>query len=160
MWLLLWKPTGTCFKIEKQHKKVYYNFKRQVVHYVYSWVFKSHNTIVLIISLLLTSQINQFSLASSSYVWWIPPSNTGSLLQQDQICHLIHQQCKDTLSHRNHFVWTPGGLSPGEELCTLFHNSCNEKCYHKLISWLDSNCLLFVQITGSFLQWDNIGGHE
>ena len=160
MWFFLRKPTATCFKIQKQLKALYNQFKTQVVQYMYSWVFKSHNTIVLVISLLLTSQINQFILASSSHVWWIPPSNTGSLLQQDKICHLIHQWCKDTLSQRNHFVWTPGGLLPGEESCTLFHNSCHEKCYHKLISWFGSNCLLFVQITISFLQWDNIGGHE
>ena len=32
---------------------------------------------------VMTSQMNQFMLASSSDVWWMPPSNTGWLLQQD-----------------------------------------------------------------------------
>ena len=43
--------------------------------------------------------------------------------------HLSHQQCKDTTSQRNDFIWTAGGLLPGEDSCTLFDKSCNaQKC--------------------------------
>ena len=55
MWLFLRKPTATSFKIENKLKPLYYHFKTPRVHYVHSWVFKSDNTLVLIISLLYTT---------------------------------------------------------------------------------------------------------
>ena len=103
--------------------------------------------------------INSFWLAAVTFCEYLHQILDHSCNKTKSVTLFI-SSAKTHLSQRNHFVWTPGGLSLGEESCTLFHNSCNEKCYHKLISWFGSNCLLFVQITGSFLQWDNIGGHE
>ena len=45
------------FKMEKQLKPLNYHFKTPLVHYVHSWVFKSDNTLVLVISLLLKRQV-------------------------------------------------------------------------------------------------------
>ena len=73
----------------------------------------------------------------------MPPSNTGSALQQDKISHLSHQQWKDTTSQRNHFIWTAGGLSTGEEYSTLFDNSCN---YQKIWYYITNKSIASVPI--------------
>ena len=59
----------------------------------------------------ITSQINDFILASSSHVCWMPPWNMWSFLQQDEICHLFYHRCKDITSF--------GKLS--QYCCTLFN---------------------------------------
>ena len=60
--IILRKPTATCFKMEKQLKLLYYHFKTPLVHYVHSWVFKSDNTLVLVISSLFNKLIYPIAL--------------------------------------------------------------------------------------------------
>ena len=58
----------------------------------------------------MTSQIICYISASSSRTWWIPPSNTGSFLQQDKITCLCNEQCKEMTSQNIHFICTAGGV--------------------------------------------------
>ena len=56
---------------------------------------------------VMTSQIICYISASSSHTWWIPPSNTGSFLQQHKITCLSNERCKEMTSQN---ICTAGGV--------------------------------------------------